>query len=198
MTTMNIHQRIRLVMEMVPRLAKDQYNQHHRFAYAGHEDVTETLQPAFVKAGITQFVDVEECGRYEGALFWIRVSVGWVNTDKPEDRVVVKSYAEGPPPGKGGPAPQHVGVALSYAVKNAQVKCFCLRTGDTQDAEQTMGPEPEEAPDPGWAQKIVDASTPGEVRDVAAKIMKLRGQMPAGQYAALAAKVGERMKEIKQ
>lgn len=193
---LNIHQRMALVMEMVPRVQKEQYNQHHRYAYVGHEDLTSALQPAFVKAGIVQLVDVLETGRHEGVL-WVRCMVAWCNVDDPKDSVSVNAYGESQPGGKGGPQPQQVGVAISYAVKFAQQKCFSIRTDDIPDADADPvgAPAPAEEQEP-WAERIVQAKTPGELKEVAQRIMKQRTSIPAPQYAALAAKVGERMKEI--
>lgn len=130
----NIQQRKLAVMRDVERVSKDRYNPHHKYSFAGHDDVALAIRKAMVVHGITQEVSVVESTRSEG-IFYVNVRVRWVNVDDPKDFVEVTMPGESQPSGKGGAQPQQVGVAVSYAVKVAQLKNFMLLGDDTPDVE---------------------------------------------------------------
>ena len=131
---MNIHQRINAVMRDVERLAKTGHHKYHKFAFLGHDDVTQAVRRAFVTHGIVQTVSVLDTVRAND-MVGVRVSIEWVNMDEPSERVMIEAYGESGVGGKGGPNPQQVGQAVSYAVKNAQLKNFCLVGDDTPDSD---------------------------------------------------------------
>lgn len=202
----NIYQRMRLVSEMVASLPKERYNQHHRYAFVGHEDVTAVLAPAFVTAGIVQIVDIEKCERLEDVA-QVTLQIAWVNVDAPEDRVVVRGFGESQAGGRnkqdGRPLlqPQQIGVAISYAVKVAQLKCFCLATGENvPDVEEQDGPQRAVAPEIlGNLRAELDAAkTEAQLRDFAKKAMSLRASIGEADYAALGGLLGQKMRAVKQ
>lgn len=200
-TSPNIYQRMRLVSEMVGSLAKERYNQHHRYAFVGHEDVAAALGPAFVKAGIVQVVDIETAERLAGEIVRVVLQIAWVNVDRPEDRVVVRGIGESQSGGKGGPQPQQLGVAISYAVKVAQLKCFCLATGENiPDVEEQDGPQRAVAPEIlGNLRAELDAAkTEAQLRDFAKKAQGLRSSIGEADYAALGGVLGQKMRALKQ
>lgn len=200
----NIYQRMRLVSEMVASLPKERYNQHHRYAFVGHEDVTAVLAPAFVKAGIVQIVDIEKCERLEDVA-QVTLQIAWVNVDAPEDRVVVRAFGESQAGGRnkqdGRPLlqPQQIGVAISYAVKVAQLKCFCLATGDhVPDVEEQDGPRTAAPEVLGALRAELDAaSTTAKLRDFAKKAQGMRAAIGEADYAALGGLLGQKMRALK-
>lgn len=131
----NIHQRINQVMARVRGVARDKVHQHHKFKFAGHDSVTEAIRTAMVECGIVQEVRVLSYAR-EGLRLVADVEVAWVNIDKQDDRVVVMSMGESFGSDRGGPTPQQIGIAVSYAVKIAQLKNFALVGDPTMDAEE--------------------------------------------------------------
>ncbi len=196
----NIYQRMRLVSEIVQSLPKERYNQHHRYAYVGHEDVAAALAPAFVKAGIVQVVDIETCERVPGELVRVVILIAWVNVDDPSDRVVVRGIGESQSGGKGGPQPQQIGVAISYALKVAQLKCFCITTGENipdveeQDTSSKLAPEVLGA----LRAELDAANTEAQLRDFAKKAQGMRASIGEADYAALGGALGQKMRGLKE
>jgi hypothetical protein len=136
---LNIYQRIREVKREVDSV--DKAGKHQQgFAFMKHDDVTAALSGLFVKWGIDREVSVKETTRFENILQMV-VEVSWVNIDKPEDRKSVLVYTEGVNVMKrdGGENRDGLasGKALSYAVKMAELKNFCLVGDTTADNERS-------------------------------------------------------------
>lgn len=132
---LNIYQRMRAVMRDVRGVAKDQFNTHGRYKYAGHEAVTASLRDAYTRHGVVRTADVIEQSR-EGGMLRLSVRVTWTNVDAPDEQVSVVMVGESPPvTNSGAPSAVQSGIALSYAVKNAEFKAFSLTGDDTPDAE---------------------------------------------------------------
>lgn len=149
-----IYAKIHAVMQRVEKVRKDLENKHHNYKYLGHDDVTIALRTAFVEVGIVQTVNILEAMRLDGNALGMRVGIKWTDVEDGSS-IDVESYGESQAGGKGGPQPQMVGIALSYAVKCAQLKNFCLVGDDTPDVEEQHGPKEtarEEKPalEPGW------------------------------------------------
>ena len=138
---LNIYQRIQRVKQAVSGV--DKKGKHAQgFAFLKHDDVTAALSGLFVKFGIDRAVDVERVEQRENILdMWVLVS--WVNVDDPDDRKTVRMYAEGVNiiRQNGGVNRDGLasGKALSYAVKMAELKNFCLVGDTTPDAERSGG-----------------------------------------------------------
>lgn len=134
---MNIFQRINAVMADVKGVEKTEVNkQGGGYKYAGHEALTAALRGAYVKHGIVRSASIVEAKR-DGGNLALEVEVAFINIEKPEDRHVVRSFGESPNmSSKGSASPVQVGIALSYAVKNAEFKLFAVTGDDTPDAEE--------------------------------------------------------------
>lgn len=137
---MTIYTKIHQVMQRVEKVRKDLENPHHKYMYIGHDDVTIALRTAFAEVGIVQTVTIIEAMRLDGGSLGVRVGIKWTDAED-GSAVEVESYGESASGGKGGPQPQMVGIALSYAVKCAQLKNFCLVGDDTPDVEEQHGPK---------------------------------------------------------
>lgn len=132
----NVYQRIAAVMRKVRGVAKRAENQQGRYKYAGHEAVTEALRDAYVEHGLVRTCTVESSELVDKGTLFARVRVCWINVDDPEDTHEVLIPTVQPSTLKsGGPSPMQVGMALSYAVKNAEFKTFALTGDDTPDVE---------------------------------------------------------------
>lgn len=146
---LNIYQRIREVKREVHRIDKGGKHQQG-FAFMKHDDVTAALSGLFVKWGIDREVTVVHQHRHENILE-LMVEVSWVNVDRPEDRKTVRVFTEGVNVMKrdGGENRDGLasGKALSYAVKMAELKNFCLVGDTTPDSEKSAGSFGASAPD---------------------------------------------------
>lgn len=152
---LNIFQRIHAVMTELDSVAKTRRTNHgDKFNYVGHDDVTEGLQPMFVKHGIVQRVSIDELTRDAQQMVCVKVLISWCCIDNPESEHSVCTYGEsaatrGIKEGNPRGDDLQIGKAVSYAVKVAQLKNFCL-VGDTtpdNEAEQPAeGPVRGKAP----------------------------------------------------
>lgn len=140
-SSLNVYQRIQRVKQAVSGV--DKKGKHAQgFAFLKHDDVTAALSGLFVKYGIDREVTTVSTEQRENVCeMWVEIS--WVNVDRPEDRKTVRVFAEGVNiirqngvVNKDGLA---TGKALSYAVKMAELKNFCLVGDTTPDAERSGG-----------------------------------------------------------
>lgn len=141
----NIFQRMNGVMKDVRGVAKDQFNRHGNYKYQGHLAVAAALRESYVEHGIVRSAEVTKAER-EGGLLRLYVDVSWINIDNPSDRHVVRSMGESAKMTTSGEAsPVQVGVAMSYAVKVAELKAFSLTDDDTPDADEESEGQPRQA-----------------------------------------------------
>jgi hypothetical protein len=133
-----IQQRINAVMAEVKGVEKSGFNQHNKYAYAGHEAVTEAIRAAFVRHGIVQTASMLECDVLGEGVIKAKVRVTWACDDCPSSCVVSEMYAiQHAQTREKTVTAQQVGQALSYAVKNVAFKQLML-TGDTEpDSDST-------------------------------------------------------------
>lgn len=139
---LNIYQRIQRVKQAVSGV--DKKGKHAQgFAFLKHDDVTAALSGLFVKYGIDREVTTLSMTQRENVCV-LEVLIAWVNVDLPEDRKKVVTFAEGVNVMKRDGSGANVdglatGKALSYAVKMAELKNFCLVGDTTPDAERGGG-----------------------------------------------------------
>lgn len=145
-----IYQRMNSVMKDVRGVGKHSSNPQGGYKYAGHEAVTEALRDSYVKHGIIRVATVVKTEILERGLLVLTVRVSWICDDEPTSRHDVEIPGlQSSVKKDGGMAPVQVGMALSYAVKNAEFKCFSLTGDDTPDTEAEDDdrgePEPQRA-----------------------------------------------------
>lgn len=134
----NILQRMREVMQRVERMYRGSYNPHHRFQFASHDAVTEALRRHYVSVGIIRHVTVSETVFVEtthGIVARVHLVVRWINVDDPKDDLVACIDSASQPGGKGGPTPQQIGSAISTGVKILELKNFALVGDDEPDTD---------------------------------------------------------------
>lgn len=131
-----IYQRMNSVMKDVRGVGKNSHNQQGNYRYAGHEAVTDALRDAYVKHGIVRTANVLKTEVLDRGALMLTVRVSWICDDDPSSRHDVEMPGlQSSVKKDGGLAPVQVGMALSYAVKNAEFKCFALTGDDTPDTE---------------------------------------------------------------
>lgn len=131
-----IYQRMNAVMKDVRGVGKHSSNPQGGYKYAGHEAVTEALRDSYVRHGIIRTANVVKTEILERGLLVLTVRISWICDDEPTSRHEVEMPGlQSSVKKDGGMAPVQVGMALSYAVKNAEFKCFSLTGDDTPDTE---------------------------------------------------------------
>ncbi len=128
-TTKNIYQRLNAVMSEVSYIQKLDKKVNNMYRFVAHDQVVAKLQPQLVKHGILVAPSVMNHTR-DGNMTILEVAVCFINIDNPTDCITVTAIGYGVDPGDKGP-----GKAMSYAVKYALLKTFCLETGDDPDYE---------------------------------------------------------------
>jgi hypothetical protein len=140
----NIYQRLNAVMRDVKGVAKDRHNKHQGYNYQGHADVTAAVRDAYVRHGIVRSADILTLQLDERHTCIAQGQVMWTNIDDPKDRHIITMWAAVPSTSAKGPSATQSGIALSYLVKQAELKTLSLTDDDTPDAgseEQTRGQE---------------------------------------------------------
>jgi hypothetical protein len=167
--SVNIHQRMQAVMKAVHGVAKNAHNPQGNYKYAGHEQVTAALRDEYVRFGIVRTASVESYSREHGTVSML-VLVRWASVDAPADCVEVRMLGECPPVTKSGvPTGQQAGIALSYAVKMAELKAFAL-TGDTTPDNEDNDRTNEQAED--FLRQFEECTT---VQEIEALSLEVRG-----------------------
>lgn len=141
-TNPNIHQRLSWISEKVRYVKKDEKVMSSYWA-TSHDQVTATIQPFLIQAGVlvipqlveskvhTRLLLMKKAKRDEMRnefLYTATVSVLFVNVDEPGEivTVIVDGFAM-------DSQDKHPGIGLSYAVKSAMLKVFSLETGETDE-----------------------------------------------------------------
>lgn len=140
---LNIFQRINAVMaEVGGHIDKDskvQINNRDAYDYISHDAVTEHVRAACVKHGIAVLPSVadhqKDTNRTE-----LTVDVAFINIDRPDDFITVRSVGYGVDNSDKGP-----GKAWSYAVKYAYLKLFMLNSADDIEADDVEHERPTSA-----------------------------------------------------
>ncbi len=122
---LNIHQRIHAVMKEVTTIQKEDKKVNGQYTFVSHDEVTRVMHDAFVKHGIVMLPSVETV-QQDGNRTEVMMHIVLSNIDEPKSDYVVVRY-----PGAGiDPQDKGIGKAISYAVKYALLKTFCLETSD--------------------------------------------------------------------
>jgi len=142
-TSKNIYQRILAVMDDV-RGVKKEADKKCPYPLVSHDAVTGLLHMPFVRHGIVMVPTVLSVTQ-DGNRTVANVQVTFVNADNPDDKISVTFAGYGIDSQDKGP-----GKAISYAVKYAMLKTFCLESGDDverynadyiSDKSETISPE---------------------------------------------------------
>jgi hypothetical protein len=187
-------------MAELPGVEKQRRNQHGNYGYAGHEDVTAAIRHLYVKHGVVRTYEVERYELTNHGVFIATVNVHFVNIDEPTDRIVVPVAGIAPCTTKNGsPTAQQAGVAISYAIKNAEFKTFSLKGDDTPDPNDDVydGAVQAQTELEDFVASFKAATTLDEVNDVAQRVSDARHLLGARRdaiktaYVAATKRVGE-------
>ena len=151
-TEKNVHQRIAAVMEKVSYIQREE-KKGMTYRVVSHDKVTALLRPAMMECGVACY-PVRCDHTHNGNRAECSMTVRFVNIDAPTDFIDVQSFGYGVDTQDKGP-----GKAMSYAVKYALLKTFCLETGDDPDNEsiQHTKEDPHVPPQVATEAETIDA-----------------------------------------
>ncbi len=172
----NIHQRIAAVMKDLRGVEKTGRHQQG-YAYAGHEAVATAIRPLFVEHGIVQSIHASPVRLLDGGHVALEVTVRWTSTASDN----ATDYVEGTVPAlqqcqskAGNPTAQQVGQAISYAVKNFQLKTLMLLDSNEVEGESMPHESPrvvnQHADD--WVKTLETVSALDEVKQLVERAKK--------------------------
>lgn len=121
---LNIYQRIVAVMKEVKYVQKSDRKVNNMYSFVTHDSVSAALHEPMANHGIVMVPSVAELIQ-DGNRTIIKMEISFINADDPTDKITVHHYGYGIDPQDKG-----IGKAISYAVKYALLKLFCLETGD--------------------------------------------------------------------
>jgi hypothetical protein len=133
---LNIYQRIHAVMSELDYVAKGDKTVNGQYRFVSHDQVTAKVHPLLVKHGIVVVTEIDELTQ-ENNRTRVKLAVGFINIDNPQDYMKTIYYGYGVDNGDKG-----IGKAVSYAFKYALLKTFCLETGDDPDNDADARYEP--------------------------------------------------------
>jgi hypothetical protein len=125
----NIYQRILSVMAELNYIQKTDKKVNNQYTFVTHDAVSEAIHPLLVKHGIVMVSTVDTWAQ-DGNRTSADVTVTFINADKPDESVAVKTFGFGIDPQDKG-----AGKAISYACKYAVLKTFVLETGDDPERD---------------------------------------------------------------
>lgn len=199
----NIYQRLNAVMRDVRGVAKDRENKHQRYMYQGHADVTAAVRESYVKHGVVRSAEILTLTLDANHTCIVHGRVTWTNIDDKADVHAVTMWAAVPSTSNKGPAATQSGIALSYLVKQAELKTLALTDDDTPDAaseEQTRGQERAQVSrgvDFGaLVAAFAKAATDADMRAASSAVKATNGALSEGQLAELRAARDAAVKRI--
>lgn len=132
----NLHKRILGIMSELDYIEKGSAKVNGQYRFVSHDQVTAKIHPLLVKHGVTIIPSIEDVTQ-EGNRTMVKLMVGFLNADNPQDNFTIRSIGYGIDSSDKGP-----GKAISYAYKYALLKMFCLETGDDPDNDVNVNYEP--------------------------------------------------------
>jgi len=150
---LNIYQRIHAVMKKVDYVQKEEKKSGIQYRFVSHDAVTAAVRPLLVEEGVVYFPQ-NLAYKQDGNRTEVTLDLHFVNTDNPEDKLVVPSFGFGIDNQDKGP-----GKAVSYAIKYALLKTFGLETGDDPESDSIDHKKQENKPKPAQTAAFTKFST---------------------------------------
>lgn len=130
---MNIYQKLAAVRDEVKYIKKTGYNSFHKYSYAKEGDYLEAVRPALQKQGLVCYPSKQTIGYHptNPELVLVEMEYTFVNTESPEEKVVVPASGQGADKGD-----KAVYKAITGAKKYLLSTLFLIETGDDAEADE--------------------------------------------------------------
>jgi hypothetical protein len=126
-----------LIRAKVPKINKEQTQQHRGYKYVSHEDVTEQVVPIMHEYGLTHTVSIDQNLELASGMFLIVAQISFQMVTGDEEPEIIRCPAIGKIVDG-----TSAGALVSYAVKVAFLKYFGIVTGEKDDMERLQGHDP--------------------------------------------------------
>lgn len=178
---MPIYQKINRIMQELNGVARDRTNKAKGgYAYAGYDDVNEALRPLFARHGVVRVANALKLDVLDHGTIQVMVQVVYVDSEDGSELAVPMVAIQPSQTTNKTVEAQQVGQAISYAVKNVELKLFAL-TGnpdsDDVDKAEREAIQNEGKPPPGAQARFSElvamfrgAKSENEVREIEAII----------------------------
>jgi hypothetical protein len=152
---MPIYQKINQVMRRVVGVEKDGTNKHGNYDFASHNAVTRALRGHYAELGIVREAAITSLDVIDGGHINVKGYVQFTDAEDLSSINVPFATVQHCQTSKGQVTAQQAGQALSYAVKNVELKLFALTDteGDSDSSHPT--PEPESVGDQARADDLL-------------------------------------------
>jgi hypothetical protein len=130
---MPIYQKINRIMKELHGVPKDSVNSHKKYQYQGYDAVNAALRPLFAQHGVVRVANALKLDVLEHGTIQVMVQVCYVDIEDGTELVVPMVSLQPSQTSQKSVEAQQVGQAISYAVKNVELKLFAL-TGN-QDSD---------------------------------------------------------------
>ncbi len=136
---MPIYQKINRIMRQLHGVAKDSTNAHKKYQYVGYDAVNAALRPLFAEHGVVRVANALKLDVLEHGTIQVMVQVCYVDIEDGTELVVPMVSIQPSQTSQKSVEAQQVGQAISYAVKNVELKLFAL-TGnpDSDDVDKDI------------------------------------------------------------
>lgn len=140
---MNIYEKLSAIQSKL-NAPKNQRNNFGGYNYRNCEDVLEALKPLLKENKATLIItdDVQQVGER----FYVVANAIFYDTEKPEDKIVVRAFARESEEKKGMDASQLTGATSSYARKYALNGLFAIDDNKDPDSMNNTEEKKEEEP----------------------------------------------------
>lgn len=161
---MNIYEKL-LSIQQELKAPKGQYNSFGKYSYRSLEDIMEAVKPLCAKNKAVLFVG--DTIEYIEGRYYVKATATLVNTEQPEEKIVVSANARESESKKGMDDSQVTGATSSYARKYALNGLFDI--DDTKDADTDEFKKQEAKPESKVDKKAMDLIT-----ELAAKYAEMK------------------------
>lgn len=137
---MPIYQKIIAVMKTVHGVGRNRTHTHKKYQFAGYDDVNEALRPLFAEYGIVRVARATKVTLAEQGTLIVDCEVSYVDAEDGSSVAIPMVAVQPSQTTQKSVEAQQVGQAISYAVKNVELKLFAL-TGnpDSDDISAAQG-----------------------------------------------------------
>ena len=126
-----VFEKILLVMEAIPAIEKDGFNDFAGYNYASIDGIMKTLQPELVKQRLAMIPDVLE-EHQNGNMATVSLLVTFINVEDADDRFTTRWTGTGT-----DKADKALPKAITAAFKQCVLKTFCIGAGEVDPDSQS-------------------------------------------------------------